>query len=149
MCASPFHLVFCQLDEDVYLPPRWLSSTRSWLGEHLGQPKAVDEGWAVYTSVEGHCIELICEDVDEWQLHVQVVAEHGTERFGRQVCALARALGCQLYSPEFETLIEPRLEAMQRLLLRSEAWDHALHCGAVVAPTHGALLSPWAAPRHG
>lgn len=135
MCAGPFHLVLCQVDENFYLTPRWLASTKVWLGENFGQPMAVDDGWEVYASVEGHCIELVCEDLDEWQLHVQVVPEHGNLRFCRQVCGLARALGCKLYSPEFETLVEPTLEAVQRLMLRSEAWDHAMQSGAIVPPS--------------
>lgn len=135
MCTYPFHLVLCQVDENFYLAPHMLPSTKVWLCENFGRPMAMDAGWEVYASVEGHCIELICEEMDEWQLHVQLASELGNLRFSRQVCCLARSLGCRLYSPEFEAVIEPTLEEVQRLILRSEAWDHVMQSGALVLPS--------------
>jgi len=124
MCTRFFELILCHGREDFLLTSVMASQVKVWLASEFMGPAVRATGWHVYASVDGALLELVWDEDDECQLHIRLDASFYAGDFILDLCTFAARVGCKLYSPEFETQLEPRPSSVLHRLLRSEAWGN-------------------------
>lgn len=124
MCSS-FDLILCHGSEDFLLTPEMAACVKAWIRARCSAPSLVAEGWLTY-GAPGECrLNLVWEEVDEHQLHIHLDVDAELYSFVLELCCLARLIGCELYSPEFEVCIPPVPSALIERLMCSQAWFEA------------------------
>ena len=108
------------------LPERAVAAMRPILDAGLGRP-CLDEGETVsYGSLNGNRVNLIHNGAASYEIWMGIDARSDADYFCTLICAMARALDCDLFSPEFEVRFAPDRQALVQALMNSRAWIFAL-----------------------
>lgn len=103
--------------------------------EGLISRQAQSDGWIVYGTNDGNCIELL-SDHEGCELEVRIDARSDADTFVALVCLLMADLDCTLYSEELQEFIATDVSSIRDALQWSQAWRYALDSNSFMRSLH-------------
>lgn len=110
------------VSEDGWQPPALVGiqiiTAHDVLSRYFGGPWNIAENWYVFGPECGNRVDVIFEAPSRAAIVMRFDARNDSAQFLELGCRLARDLGCQLFSPELNAVIQP-----DRLPLRMALGD--------------------------
>lgn len=127
MAAWQFDVQLFRGVRDAPLPVAVRDAAAQLLPLRFGAGEEMLDGWYVFGSEVGNRVDLLELDGEGCEIHARFDARSSeTDSFVEEVCAVADAFNCQMFSPELEQVIEPKSGVVKDALKRSMAWQYAL-----------------------